>query len=153
MQLLFDKSKGYKPHVVREKLGLSSQKLRNWRKILDPIPTRPRFSTDVMLAYRIIKYMIEDLRFKPSDLKRYEPSKIFEFCSETLLTEIPHYYILISKTEYNLKVLHESVRFNPRDMTLERLYLDSIVNRHFDSLLELGMPDIKIKKLISSLNN
>jgi len=131
-------SRGYKPHVVRELLGLRSQKFRNWRKILDPIPTRTHFPADVMFAYRILQALMEDYRFKPSELKALNSDVIFEFCLSTPIVEAVHYYVLISKHSNDLQVLHESVRFDIQDRKLDHMYLKDLVEEHRNAFLAMG---------------
>ena len=131
-------SRGYKPHVVRELLGLSNEKFRNWRKILDPVKARTHFSANIMFAYRIIQALIEDYRFKPSELKALNSDVIFNFCLITPIIEAAHYYVLISKHTNDLKLLHERVRFDIQDRKLDHMYLKELVEEHCNSYLAMG---------------
>ncbi|WP_444993910.1 hypothetical protein [Aliikangiella sp. IMCC44359] len=138
MDLFSVNSRGYKPHVVKELLGLSNEKFRNWRKILDPVSARTHFPADVMFAYRILQALMEDYRFKPSELKALNSDAIFEFCLSTHIVEAAHYYVLISKRTNDLKILHERVRFDIQDRKLDHMYLKDIVEEHCNAYLAMG---------------
>ena len=67
---------GYKPGLLINLFGITREQLRYWRRELDPVPTRPLFSYQMLLGYAVIRELIvgrwiEPRRLKGVDLKAF----------------------------------------------------------------------------------
>jgi hypothetical protein len=67
---------GYKPGLLISLFGITREQLRYWRRELDPMPSRPLFSYQMLLGYAVIRELIlgrwiEPRRLKGVDLKAF----------------------------------------------------------------------------------
>lgn len=124
---------GYKPHLSAEILGITKETLRYWKTHLDPNPRRTHFSANTLLAYRVIKALIEDLRFTPSHLKKYDLSLLFDFARDNDLETVENYKILLAADGSSLSFHHEDAPFDMHNRKIAILYLSDLVKEHLNS--------------------
>lgn len=132
------KSRGYKPHVARELLGITKERLRYWKANLDPKPTRTHFSASDLLAYRIIKACVQDLRIIPNELKTFDLSSIFEFCQTHDCQTAGNYLLKLNIQTKTLSIHDETEQIDFRNRKISYLYLDELVKEHFIAFMSLG---------------
>ena len=69
---------GYTVANVEGLLGIERGHVRYWRKKLDPLPERSRFSASILLAYRVIKTLVIDKNIAVRRIKNFDD--IFKVC-------------------------------------------------------------------------
>lgn len=60
---------GYKPGLLIDLLGITREQLRYWRRELDPVPSRPLFSYQMLLGYAVFRELIIERWLEPRRLK------------------------------------------------------------------------------------
>jgi hypothetical protein len=131
-------SRGYKPHIVRELLGVSKERLRYWKKNLDPKPTRTHFSSSDLFAYRILQACIQDLRITPSELKTFDLPCVFEFCQTHELQDMENYLLKLNIETKTISINAESDSFDFRNRKISCLFLEELVKEHILAFLSHG---------------
>ena len=71
-----------KPGFVMDTLEISDEQLKYWRKTLDPNPSRPQFSYQMMMCYALLKELIVCLDIKPSRLLQTNIADLFAWFDE-----------------------------------------------------------------------
>ncbi len=132
------KSRGYKPHVARELLGVSKERLRYWKANLDPKPTRTHFSASDLFAYRILQACVQDLRIIPSELKDFDLERIFEFCQNRDIQTMENFILLLNIQTKSLSINLESDFSDFRNRKICYLYLNELLKEHLVSFMSLG---------------
>lgn len=60
---------GYKPGLLIDLFGITREQLRYWRRELDPVPSRPLFSYQMLLGYAVLRELIVGRWVEPRRLK------------------------------------------------------------------------------------
>jgi len=81
-------NKGYTRKDLQGLLGVTRGEVRYWKDNLDPFPERSLYSGPVLLAYRIIKYIVKDAGIKVQNIHGFKA--IFRQCVETPFNELPN---------------------------------------------------------------
>lgn len=131
-------SRGYKPHVARELLGISKEKLRYWKANLDPIPSRSYFTASDLFAYRILQACIQDLRIIPSELKDFDVPCIFEFCRTNNTAKVENSILILNVKNKKTSIVKESEFSDFRSREISYLYLNELLKEHIIAFMSLG---------------
>ena len=98
-------STGFKPHLVREILGLGKEQFRYWRNNIDPTPSRPFFSTSDLLTYRVIKVLILDKHISVKYLKNLDLTELFIYFQITKNSDLVDKYIMLDEENNIYKII------------------------------------------------
>jgi hypothetical protein len=69
--------RGYKPGLVINLFEITREQLRYWRRELDPVPSRPLFSYQMLLGYAVLKELIVERWMEPRRLKTVDLQLFF----------------------------------------------------------------------------
>lgn len=139
MNNIVEISRGYKPHVVRELLNITKERLRYWRSNLDPKQSRSHFSSSDVFAYRILHACTQDLRISPSELKKFNLKNIFHFCQNNSFNTISKYILCIDHRIGKVSIIKDDdgdTKF--RNRKIQYLFLEELVREHTQAFMMLG---------------
>ncbi|MBL1319700.1 MAG: hypothetical protein COA63_001385 [Methylophaga sp.] len=133
-------TRGYKPHLVRDILGLSKERFRYWRNKLDPKPHRSYFTYSDILAYRIMKTLIEDKREPVEFLSRFDWSELFKFLTVTSTQDL-RIMVVALHVESNSMTIHslEDIANNKSNKVIF-VYFEELIEEQFSAFVQLGSP-------------
>lgn len=138
---------GFKPHVVRELLGVGAETLRYWRTSLDPDPKRLYFSSGRVLLYRILTVLIRHHFIPVQCLQRCDIAALSEQCEQVALNVLAQSYLYTDPARNVLRLCE--VRPSVPDDNFDALVvpLKGIVERHRDALEQMGRDSSQPKRL------
>lgn len=129
---------GFKPHLVRDLLGLSKERFRYWRKKLDPIPKRSHFSSSDILAYRVLRTLIEGRREPVEFLSRFDWSGLFTSFSMKSLQELKGMVVTLNLDSSEVKLqCFDNIADNKSNIIII-VYLEEIITEHCEAFIGLG---------------
>jgi hypothetical protein len=135
-------SDGFKRGTALSILGIKPETLRYWKKRLDPQPTRKVFSSGCLLAYWILKQLIQHRGSNPQHLANFDLHPLFSRCETTNVDEIEKSRLVL---DHALECLHFeslSVRSERCDHLKEKIDLTLVVHEYTDRLLNFGRPSV-----------
>lgn len=133
-----NETRGYKPHLVREILGLSKERFRYWRNKLDPKPHRSHFIYSDILAYRVMKTLIEDKREPVEFLSKFDWSELFKSLSLTNNQELKKMVVTLHAESTNMTLQHLEEISGNRSNKVIFVYLEELIDEQFNAFVELG---------------
>ncbi len=129
--------KGYKPKMMCDLLGVSVQTLRYWRKKLEPEPKRAIFSSGDLLAFRIIKVLIQRGRFTVEGLLSYNISEIFSYCNQCRPENIAPFTLVLNENDHSIEWV-ETVIPSIQSIDTCILSLSMVVEEQMNAFSSLG---------------
>jgi hypothetical protein len=129
---------GLKPNQIAKLLSIGEQKLRYWREKLDPNPYRSEFSVPDLLAFRIIKMLIEKRNFSSQQLEQYKLIDLFVWCHETSNQQIAQTTLIINSSEFSFQFQHGKVEVDLDDFEIHTIRLKTIIETNTIAVLSMG---------------
>ncbi|MCG7979575.1 MAG: hypothetical protein ABW094_01800 [Candidatus Thiodiazotropha sp.] len=133
---------GYKPGLLINLFGITREQLRYWRRELDPVPSRPLFSYQMLLGYAVLTELIVERWMEPRRLKAVNLQNFFAwFERQHSYSEVQRTVILIDRHSAtldfcSLEDLNRSKLAN--DGRLETVYLKTVEEQLLNRFRKYG---------------
>lgn len=134
-----DTLRGYRPYMVASILDENLETLKYWREHLIPGRQRAFYTGRELLALRILKVLRRENWFTPKRLKEYPLRKLFDFCNTTSLPAMRKLYLVLDESSHTIRFVDIESPPDPRERKQSYLYLDQVLDEHFEDVLNLGV--------------
>ncbi len=130
---------GFKPRETIDLLKIGGQKFRYWRYHLDPNPSKPKFTGRDVLAYRIIKFLIDCEGLNVRDLEEIKIKKLFDWCAVISMDQARKTILLINRNTKTLEFLPTSTPIDKYNLNLNSMPLRDIILEHELAYSDFGL--------------
>jgi len=133
---------GFKPGFVMMVLEITREQLRYWRRQLDPIPSRPIFSYQMLLCYAVVKELIREHCLETRHLKASNIKEIFHWFEHPhTLCEREQMFITFHNKDSEVTLHHRDdypVRLLAPNLHRRTVFLGVIEHRVFERIMVFG---------------
>jgi len=151
--IMNNEARGYKPHLVRDILGLTKERFRYWRNKLDPKPYRPYFSYSDILAYRVMKALIEYKHLPVEFLSKFDWSELFKLLSHTNNRDLERMVVTLHVEQVSMTIQHLEEIADKHSNKLIFVFLKELIEEQLNAFLELGAPNNNVSNIQAFKNN
>lgn len=131
--------RGFKPHLVRDMLALPKERFRNWRNKLDPNPHKAYFSATDLLAYRVMKALIDKHSVPVEYLSNIDFSEIFVLFASTDRSELKNKVIALDRNTDTLNIVANRIEaFELLRNGILLVFVDELLAEQIDAFMDYG---------------
>ena len=130
---------GFKPQEIIDLLDVGSQRFRYWRKNLDPMPHRPKFTARDALAYHILKVLILRRGISVKELVLFDTKQLFDWCHNVTMVEAENTLIILDTETRVMQFLPAQTSIDTYNLNLYYLQLRDVILHHQKCLFNFGL--------------